>query len=116
MVTPSPPQTLKASSAEVVTQSKAVPTTTLFVGTPTEGSSSAGSGPAVSVDVGVTDVASAESFTPTLYTAVGGSVGGCVVLAAIAIGIIAVGAVLHKRRRRTKGTLYTMGRLGSLIY
>ena len=74
------------------------------VGTASEYSASTGSRPIVSLEVGV------GSSTTSLYIAVGSSVGGCVVIAAVAIPLIAMIVVLHKRRCHFRGTKYTIGK------
>ena len=103
MTTHSPTQKLTARSEDVVTQSTAMPIAPP-VGTTSEYSASTGSHPIVSLEVGE------ESSTTSLYTAVGSSVGGCAIFAAVAIALIAIIVVLHKRRRHFRGTKYAIGK------
>ena len=99
---PSPPHTLMASSEDIVTQSEATPTDPV-VGMTTYYLISTGSGPAVSLEVGV------ESSATSLFIAVGSSVGGFAVIAVVFAGLIAMVIVVHKRRRHFRGTNYTIG-------
>ena len=103
MTTHSPTQALTARSEDIVTQSTAM-STDPTVGTATENSASTGSRPIISLEVGE------ESSTTSLYTAVGSSVGGCAIFAAVAIALIAIIVVLHKRRRHFRGTKYAIGK------
>ena len=90
IVTPSPTQPhMMVGTADTGTHSNAVPTP--------------------SMDMGVMDTASAQSSHPFPYTAVGGSVGGCAIIVGAVIGLIVVGVMLHKHRRR--GTSYITSKI-----
>ena len=103
MVTPPHPTLMESP----VPQSKTI-STALMV---TPGSTSTGSSPTVSLEIGTLDMDSVDSSpTASLYIAVVCSVGGCTIIAGVVIGLIAVGAVLYRRRRHAHwGTAYTTG-------
>ena len=90
IVTPSPTHTHMAGIVDTATQPKGSRATRSYGSTPS---------------IAVPEVRSPA----TLYAAVGGTIGGCVIIAAVIIGFVAVGAILWKRHSKKSSTSYIIG-------